>query len=178
MRTTAALKATALIAIAVLMALLTVQGTLALWNATASSKNQTVQSADFAVTVRTPDGGTARLSGTQTISVGGLTGLTPGTSRTVPVQVTNATDAGNGTFKARITAGTPQVSGTLAGYLTASIRPAQSTDCSSVRTGTSIDLAQNATGVFCLTAALSANAPATLGGTTGAVTITLTAQQL
>lgn len=177
MRITAALKATALICAAVLMALFTVQGTLALWSATAASPAQAMQTADFAVPITTT-AGTAQLAPAQAVTIPAVTGMTPGTTRTIPVTVTNATDAGNGAFTTRITAGTPSVSGTLAGHLTAAVSPAQGTDCSTVRTGSSIDLAQSTSGVFCLKVTMAAAAPATLGGSTAAVTIPLTAQQL
>lgn len=176
MRITAVPKATALICAAVLMALFTVQGTLALWSATASSPAQALQTADFAVTITTT-AGTSRLAPAQTVTIPAVTGLTPGASRTVPLTVTNATNAGNGAFTTRISTGTPSVSGTLAGHLTASVSPVQGTDCATARAGTSIDLAQNASGVFCLTVSMAASAPAYLGGSTAAVTLPLTAQQ-
>jgi hypothetical protein len=176
MRITGALKATALIGAAVLLALFTVQGTYALWNATAASPAQALQSADFAVTITTT-GGTGQLS-SGTVSIPAAAGMTPGTSRTVPVTITNATNAGNGSFSARITAAAPQITGPLASHLTATISPAQGTNCSTVRTGSSIDLAQNASGVYCLKVTMAAGAPATLGGTNAVVTIPLTAQQL
>ncbi|MFF1252998.1 hypothetical protein ACFVYC_10965 [Pseudarthrobacter sp. NPDC058329] len=177
MRITAALKATALMCAAVLMALFTVQGTLALWSATAASPAQAMQTADFAVTIISP-AGTAQLAPAQAVTIPAVTGLKPGTSQTVPVTVKNATDAGNGAFTARITAGVPLISGPLAGHLTAVVSPAQGTNCATVLTGSSITLAQGVSGVFCLKVSMAAAAPATLGGSNAAVTIPLTAQQL
>lgn len=178
MRITAALKATALMCAAVLMALFTVQGTLALWSATAASPAQAMQTADFAVLITSNNSVKVRLATTQVVTIPAVAGMKPGTTQTVPVTVTNATDAGSGAFTARITAGTPLISGNLAGHLTAAVSPAQVPNCSTVLTGSSIDVAQGASGVFCLKVTMAAAAPATLGGLNAAVTIPLTAQQL
>lgn len=177
MRITAVPKAAALMGAAVLMALLTVQGTLALWSATVASPAQAMQTANFAVTITTT-AGTAQLAPAQSVDIPAVTGVTPGTTRTVTVTVTNATDAGNGAFTTRVTAGTPSISGTLESHLTAAVGPAQGTDCSTVRAGSSIDLAQSASGMFCLTVTMAAAAPAYLGGSNAVVTIPLAAQQL
>lgn len=176
MKTAATVKVAALIGAAVIMALFTVQGTLALWSASTASTGQLLQSADFTVDVASA-GGTGRLDPVQTITMPPVTGMTPGTSRTVPVTVTNSTQAGSGTFKTRITAGAPQVSGPLAGYVTGTVRPSLDAACSSIETGNSLDLPQGASGVFCVSMTMSPDAPATLGGSTAAVTVALTAQQ-
>lgn len=178
MRIAAALKATALVGAAVVMALFTVQGTLALWSATAASPAQAMQTADFAVMITTTAGGPVRLDSTQAVTIPAVTGMKPGTTQTVPVTVINATDAGSGAFTARITAGAPQISGDLATHLTAVVSPTQGPNCSTVRAGSSIDLVQNTSGVFCLKVTMAAAAPATLGGMNAAITIPLTAQQL
>lgn len=176
MKITVALKFAALVGAAVFLALLTVQGTLALWGASTVSTGQSLQSADFRVNIATSEG-TGRLDAVQAVTLPAASGMMPGTSRIVPVTVTNATNAGSGAFKTRITAGAPEVSGPLANHLTAAVSQDSNPGCSAAGAGNSIDLAQNASGVFCIRMMLSPDAPATLGGSSAAVTVTLTAQQ-
>ncbi|MEE1621901.1 hypothetical protein ACQ7DA_09690 [Zafaria sp. J156] len=177
MKTT--LRVAALLGAATVLGLLTVQGTLALWSATASSGAQAVRTADFTVLVRTADGATSALgAGTSPVTLPPVTGLVKGGSRTTAVTLVNATDAGSGAFRARVTAGTPQVQGQLQSRLTVTVRPGTDAGCSAFRPGPGIDLAQGASGVLCVTTTLAAETPASLGGAGASVIIPLTAEQL
>lgn len=178
MRTSAALKAAALLGVAVVLALFTVQGTLALWNTAAVSETQAVTTADFAVLVAPAGGMPQRLISTGTVSMPPVTGLMRGTSRTTAITVTNATDAGSGSFAVRATAGTTQVIGPLAPYLMTTVSSAQGTDCAVTQAVRTLDLAQGASGTMCLTVSLAADAPATVGGAAASTELTLSIQQL
>jgi hypothetical protein len=175
MKTMSALKITGAIGVAIVLALLTVHGTLARWTATATTTGLSVQSADFKVTAavgqnvqRVPAGGT--------ITVPGPTALTPGTSQNTPIVVTNAADA-SGPFTISVTAGTTHAIGALAPYLTTSIGVGQSGSCTDIRQDTRVVLAKGASATFCLTATLAANTPATFGGAGASITFTLATQQ-
>lgn len=176
MKTMSALKATATIGAAIVLALLTVQGTLALWNATATSKSQSVQSADFKVTVKVGDREPQRLPASGNIAVAAPSGLMPGISKATRIVVTNDTDAG-GAFTVKATASGLAVSGELKQYLSTSIGLDHDGSCTVVQQGTSIVLAKDASAAFCLTTRLAATAPATLGGGGAAIAFTLTTEQ-
>lgn len=181
MKATATLRATALIGVAVVLALITVQGTLALWTKTAASAAGTVRAADFAVTVTGANGQAQRLNtnGTPaTIALAGIPALERGKPVTVPVVVTNSTNAGSGTFRIRATAGAPAVSGELAGYVDTGIGLASGGSCATTAPGSVRDIAQGAAGTFCLTLTLKNTAPASLGGKGATVSLGITAQQL
>ncbi len=125
MRIPRTLRAGVLIAAAVILGLLTVQGTYALWSASANAAPGTVSSASFDVILTaspseqvsnmTLAGGPATISLTQTAS------LSPGTSVYASLAVSNNTNAG-GQFNTAITAGELTKaytgSGTIANYLT------------------------------------------------------------
>jgi hypothetical protein len=121
------LRATALIAVAVLLGLLAVQGSYALWNSLVSRAPGTVTAASFTVNLTgTPSGqGTPMtLAGGQSASLA-LTSqnavLSPGTATYANVLVGNASDAG-GAFSISVTADAPTLvnnaGGSLASYLT------------------------------------------------------------
>jgi predicted ribosomally synthesized peptide with SipW-like signal peptide len=175
MKTMSALKATAAIGVAIVLALLTVQGTLALWTATATTTGQTAQSADFKVTAAVGQN-MQRLPADGTITVDGPTGLTPGTSHSTPIVVTNAADA-SGPFTISATAGTTHATGALAPYLSTSISLGQGGSCTSLRQGTGVELSKHASGTFCLTTTLAENTPATFGGAGASIAFTLATQQ-
>ena len=171
-----ALKATATISAAIALALLTVQGTLALWTATATSKSQTVKSADFKVTVAV--GGTVqRVPASGTVTVANLSDLKPGAKHVTPIKVTNATDAG-GTFTIRATAEDLVATGKLAQYLDTGITRATDGSCNEAQQDNVLDLAKGASGTFCLNTTLKVNAPATVSGAEASVAFTLASQQL
>ncbi|MFP3461350.1 SipW-dependent-type signal peptide-containing protein [Arthrobacter globiformis] len=198
MRVPRALRAAALIAAAVLLGLLAVQGTYALWNAATSAPPGTVQAASFTVNltgspsgVSTPmtqaNGQAASLSLNSAAA-----SLTPGTSAYASATVTNASDAG-GAFSITVTADNANVAnvgaGTLAAYLTVNAKIGATTaDCSvtsgynttlTATTGlTSAAVPKGGSTVLCFQVTLAANAPATVKGQSVNITVPLTARQL
>lgn len=179
MGTKTTLRMVAILGAATILALFTVQGTLAAWSQTAASKPQIVSGADFSLTVKT-SGGTAQqlsVSG-QTVTIPGVTGLLPGTTRTTAVTLTNSSNAGSGTFRIRVDPGLPTATGALAPYLTTDLYRVQDTDCSVNRIAMAVELGQGQSGTLCLTVALATNAPATLGGAVAGVGFNLNATRL
>jgi predicted ribosomally synthesized peptide with SipW-like signal peptide len=175
MKTMSALKATATIGAAIVLALLTVQGTLALWTVTATSKSQSVQAADFAVTAavgdttqRVPDGGT--------VTVSGLSDMKPGECRVTPIRVTNATNAG-GSFTVKATVTVPKATGTLAPHLVTGIGLGQDGSCTPSPQTHGMELAKKASGTFYLSTKLAETAPAAMGGAGASIAFTLTTEQ-
>lgn len=181
MQATATLKAAALCGTAVVLGLLTVQGSLALWTQTAASAAGSVRAADFAVTVIADNGRQQRLSASgtpRTVTVAGVPALERDKPVVVPVTVTNATNAGSGTFTLRTTAGAPTVTGALAGYVDAAVALASGGTCATRTAGNARDIAQGAAGTFCLTLTLKSTAPATLSGAAATVDVGISALQL
>lgn len=173
------LKAAALVLAATVLGLLTVQGTLALWNTTASSKSQSLSTAEFTVSVKSGDGATQYLAeGAGVVDLAGLDNLVPGETRTTAIRLGNATNADSGNFRARITVGTPVSTGDLKNHLTLSIGNALGGDCTKTTTESTVDLAQEQTALFCLRTTLSATAPASLSGGKSTVSVPLSAAQL
>ncbi|MFE5835218.1 hypothetical protein [Arthrobacter sp. NPDC056493] len=199
MRIPRALRAAALTAAAVLLGLLVVQGSYALWNATAPAAPGTVNAASFDVTITgapstqsmtmtTPAGQQASLA--LTTQTNGLSALTPGSAAYASVTAANNSDAG-GPFSISLTAGIPQKvnagSGTLADYLTVRAKNASlPADCTSaagyqVPAGagiTSGPVAKTRTTIMCFEVTLSASAPTSVKGQSVTITVPLTASQL
>lgn len=180
MRTTSALKTAALLIAAVVLALGTVQGSLAVWNTSTTTRAGSIQAADFKVTLASGSGAPQRLSANgvpATVALPAITNLKPGETRTLPVAITNDTDAGNGAFRIRLTASTPVTSPKAPAQLTTTAGLSTAATCTT-KTTTSVDLAQGGDVILCITVALAADAPATLGGQTQGVSVKLTAAQL
>ncbi|WP_417217153.1 hypothetical protein [Arthrobacter sp.] len=181
MRTTTALKTAAVLAAAVVLGLGTVQGSLAVWNATTASAAGTVRAADFDV-VLTPAAGTPqRLSANgrpATVALPAITSLQPGQARTIPVTITNATDAGSGNFTIQVNTAAPTATGEAAGYLKATAGLTGSRSCAGSGVHPSARLAQGASATLCVTVELDAHAPATAGGRDGSIAVKLAATQL
>lgn len=195
MRIKRRLQAAAVTAAAVLLGLFTVQGTYALWSASAAASPGTVSSASFdtaltavntgQTTTMTLANGTAA---TLTLSPAGTLG--PGTSVYGGVVVADNTNAG-GQFNTAITASQPTVAnvngGTLAGYVSVNSKSAASSaECSSA-TGfapvstaglVSPTVAKGGSTVFCFQVSLSSSAPSTVKGQAVNISIQLTARQL
>jgi predicted ribosomally synthesized peptide with SipW-like signal peptide len=193
------LRAAALIAAALLLGLLTVQGTYALWAANASATPGSVSAASFNVSLTglpsgqvtnmtLAGGGAASLA--LTTSGTPLAALTPGAAVRSSVSATNNSDAG-GQFSISITAGAPAVTnvgaGSLAQYLTLSAKTAvSSTECNT-STGyaqltsaglTTAAVPKGGSTVVCFEVKLSSTAPATVKGQAVSISIPLTASQL
>ena len=168
-----------LVLAATLLGLLTVQGTLALWNTTASSTAQSLATAEFAVSVKSGEGATQYLTdGDSVVALAGQNNLLPGETRTTAIRVGNASNAGSGTFRARVTVGTPVATGELKNQLTLSITKAAGNDCSKTAQDSTVDLAQDQSALFCLHTKLSATAPATMSGSKNSISVPLNAAQL
>lgn len=198
MKSTRTLKAAGLVLIAVVLGLLTVQGSYALWNQAASSNAGTIQAADFRIgltdatsgteTNMTLDNGTsARLS----LSTTPAGVVNPGQSTYAGVQVANVTNAG-GDFTVQATTGAPIISNNnptlpLAPHL--SIKTATATTlqgCNSpalfaaatTSAPASLEIAKDGTGVFCFQLTLAASMPASLSGQSAAISVPITVNQV
>ena len=194
MKSARTLKAAGLVLIAVVLGMLTVQGSYALWNKSVSSNAGTVQAADFRISLTDtdankvidmtlPSGAAAALSLTTTAAGA----VMPGQSIYAGVSVGNVTDAG-GDFTVRASTAAPIVSNSaFEGHLTISSAAATSlsqcsdaslyADAKSYETAI-VDIAKDATGVFCFQLTLSASMPASLSGQTTTVAIPITVNQL
>lgn len=173
------LKVTGLVLAAVVLGLLSVQGSLALWNTTANSKAQNMSTADFSVSVKSGSGPTAYLAeGTAAVDLASQNPLKPGESNILAIRVGNATNASSGTFRIRLAPGTPVVGGALTNHLTVSLTKAQGSDCSKTVSVTSVDLAQDESALFCLQTTLALAAPATLSGAKATISLPLSTTQL
>lgn len=174
------LKAIGLMLAATVLGLLTVQGSLALWNTAVSSKAQSVTGAQFAVSVTSGKGSTEYLTaGTSSVDLAAQDPLKPGETNTLAIRVGNATDAGSGAFQARIALGSPSIGGALKSHVTLGLTKAKGSDCSAKgNSPASTDLGQDETALYCLTTTLAKDAPATLSGAKGTISVPLTATQL
>jgi predicted ribosomally synthesized peptide with SipW-like signal peptide len=184
MRTKTLLKASALLAAAVVLGLLTVQGTYALWSRVVPVEAGTIQAANFRVTLT--DVGTG--AGVDMVDASGKSALLPlrpsgVVSSTVPayagVKVSNVTNAGSDfAVRARIGPASP-------GDLVVKARavPVETVDCGAAdftnAGGTAeATLAKNKSAVFCFELALAATTPQTLSGTQTKITVPITVEQL
>ncbi|TLM81730.1 hypothetical protein FDW83_15035 [Pseudarthrobacter sp. NamE2] len=195
MRIKRPLQAAALIAAAVLLGLLTVQGTYALWSSSASAAPGTVASASFDVALTAVPSGqatTMSLASGQpaNLAISPEGTLSPGGSVYGGVVIANNTNAG-GAFTTAVTVGPAVVSnvsgGTLAQYVTVNAKSAASAaECTA--TGSypplgsaglvSPAVAKGGSTVFCFQASLSPSAPSTVKGQAVNITLPLTARQL
>jgi len=195
MRIPRMLRAGALIAAAVVLGLLAVQGTYALWNAGTSAAPGTVSSASFDVSLTaSPSGQATNMSlpgGTSaTINLGAVTLLAPGTPVYASLVVGNNSNAG-GTFSTSITAGQADVTnvgyGALAQYVTVSAKfVSAAPECYSP-TGytpltaaglTSAAVPKAASTVLCFQVSLSSSTSILLKGQAVNISLPLTARQL
>ncbi|WP_457963297.1 hypothetical protein M1E17_17885 [Arthrobacter sp. D1-29] len=195
MRMPRMLRTGALIAAAVVLGLLTVQGSYALWNAATAAAPGTVTAASFDVSLTASPSGQATnmsLSGgtPATINLTQATSLAPGTPVYASVVIGNNSNAG-GTFSTSITAGQATVSntgfGSLAQYVTVSAKFASAVaECSS-STGytaltaaglTSAAVPKAASTVLCFQVSLSSSTSILLKGQTVNISLPITARQL
>ena len=195
MRIPRMLRAGALIAAAVVLGLLAVQGTYALWNAGTSVAPGTVSSASFDVSLSaSPSGQATNMSlpgGTSaTINLGSATTLAPGTPVYASLVTSNNSNAG-GTFSTSITAGQATVTnvgfGSLAQYVTVSAKFASAVaDCTTASGYTALTSAELTSGavpkatstVLCFQVSLSTSASFLMKGQAVNISLPLTARQL
>lgn len=194
MQTSRALKATGLVLTAVLLGMLTVQGSYALWNKAGSSNAGTIQAADFLVSltdtdarsipnVTQADGTSATLS----LSTKPAAVLIPGKSTYAGVQVGNVTNAG-GNFTIKATTATPVIDSAVpalasslsvktvtATSLAQCSEPALYTNAGAAGTA-AVNIDKGLSGVFCFQVTLAATAD--FGGQTAGITIPITVTQI
>lgn len=195
MRIRRTLQAAALIAAAVLLGLLTVQGTYALWNASALTSPGTVSAASFDVAMTSTLAGQATSNMTlpsgqsANLNLGPTTALQPGDSVQAGVVVTNNSNA-SGAFSTAFTVGQPIVAnvsgGSLAQYLTVTAKTtataAQCNDTSGYDTIapaglTSPVVSKGGATVFCFRVSLSSSALSSVKGNAVNITLPVTARQ-
>lgn len=181
MRLKTTLQAAVVLALAVVVGLVGVGGTWALWNASTAGHLGTVQAADVQLRLN----GTSASSGLVTVG-SPAESLTPGRAVHTSFTVTNATDA-TGDFRVSARLGTPVVTGAdgtatpLSRNLTVqtTAKPAQG-DCSGAVYGAASRavVGKNATVTFCVRFTLADGAPATAANSTARVIIPVTATQI
>ncbi|WP_432244952.1 hypothetical protein ACRB8A_14695 [Arthrobacter sp. G.S.26] len=194
MRIRRTLQAAALIAAAVFLGLLTVQGTYALWNASALTAPGTVSAASFDVAMTSTLAGQATSTMTvadkpANLNLGPTAALQPGDSVQAGVVVTNNSNA-SGAFSTAFTVGQPIVAnvsgGSLAQYLTVTAKTtataAQCNDTSGYGTIapaglTSPVVSKGGATVFCFRVSLSSSALSSVKGNAVNITLPVTARQ-
>lgn len=196
MRIPRTLKAAALVAAAVMLGLLTVHGSYALWNTAVGANAGTIQAADFRVSLTdtqtgnvtdmTLPNGTAAAIALSTSPAGVVL---PGQATYAGVMLGNVTNAGGEFTLAAAVAGLPVKTDNATGlgaYLGVKSVAATSLDqCSNpalYKSTTATDLpamsiVKNGTGVFCFQITLDAATPASLAGKTAGITIPLVVSQ-
>lgn len=195
MRIPRTLRAGVLIAAAVVLGLLTVQGTYALWNASTSTVPGSISSASFDVSLSASPSGQVTnmtLAGGQagSLNLTQTATVSPGNSVYANVAIANGSNAG-GTFNAALTVGQATLadvnSGVLAQYLTVSAKNVTSTAQCGTTTGytvltaaglTSAAVPKSTSTVFCFQVSLSSTAPSTVKGQAVNITLPITARQL
>jgi predicted ribosomally synthesized peptide with SipW-like signal peptide len=194
MRIPRTLQAGLLIAAAVVLGLLAVQGTYALWNASTSTAPGAVSSASFDVSLTgSPSGNVTNMTvpgGAATINLTQSATLAPGTAAYASVAAGNNTNAG-GTFSTTITAENPGLlpagSGTLSQYVKVNGKFASTaatcgttgyTEISTVAPLTSAAVPKGTGTVLCLQVTLDPATPPAMKGKAVNISLTLTARQL
>ncbi|MCC3272981.1 hypothetical protein MUK71_05235 [Arthrobacter zhangbolii] len=179
MKSLRALKAAGLVLAAVVLGLMTVQGSYALWNASAPQNAGTVQTADFNVTVNE-----ASMAQTPSLALN-LEGLTRGTAVYTSLRVTNAVNVSPGSpLVLQPAVSAPVPSSTLNGNLTVTTAVVQGNSACTAglayRTGTPAlpVLATKATQTICFKVALHQNTPANLLGKPVSIPVNLSVAQL
>ncbi|MFQ4150489.1 hypothetical protein AAGW05_17690 [Arthrobacter sp. LAPM80] len=197
MKSTRALKATGLVLLAVLLGMLTVQGSYALWNKSVGANAGTVQAADFAISLTDTDtnvktnmtlanGNSAALS----LSTTAAGVVIPGQSTYAGVELQNITDAG-GTFTVGASTGAPIIDNNagspLAQYLALKVVAATSlSQCQQAglfttasASGTAaLQITKGGTGVFCFQLTLADTMPSSLAGQSARVAVPIIVNQL
>lgn len=176
MKSLRALKAAGLVLAAVVLGLLTVQGSYALWNAAVSAKAGTVQSSNFSILVN----GAEMASMTQPVALN-LAELRPGESTYTQVTVKNNVNA-TSAMRVKPTLTVGAATNGFAGHLTVqTVRPAAGQSCETAAYPQAPDLGvieKTATASICVRATLAANTPAALLGNSTTVPVTLTVSQM
>jgi hypothetical protein len=176
MKSLRALKAAGLIIVAVVLGLMTVQGSYALWNAVVPSNAGTVQSADFRILVNNVE----MKSLAQPLALN-LAEIKPGGNSFTSFVVTNKVNATSAmTVKPKVTAGLATEG--FADYLTIQTTvPLAGQSCETATYAGMPDLgviAKEQSKTICVKATLKANTPVSILGRTTTVPAALTVSQM
>lgn len=184
MRITARLKAAALIGLAVVVGLLGVGGTWALWNAVVPSGAGTVQAANFKITLNKADMAVNGMT-VQAAPEGPTGPLKPGTSVYAAFTVANHTDAGT-PMSVTAAVAAPKITQAsvpaLKNTLTVQVSEPTSGDCAQANyleanTGTRATIKQDGSARFCLRMHLPEGASTALRNQSATVAVDVTATQ-
>jgi predicted ribosomally synthesized peptide with SipW-like signal peptide len=193
------IKAAGLVLAAVLLGLLAVQGTHALWSSSAAAAPGTITGADFTVnllaspsgqstSMTLPDGSPGTLALTTAASP--VAEVTPSAPVYLAVTASNTTNAG-GAFDIRLAAGQPSITNTVgsnvAQYLKVSAASSSSpAGCPAASGYTELGaagfstaaIAKGATAVTCFKVHMSPSTPSALAGQSADISVPLTAAQI
>ncbi|MDK1360208.1 hypothetical protein QNO00_08000 [Arthrobacter sp. zg-Y1219] len=176
MKSLPALKAAGLIIAAVMLGLMTVQGSYALWNAAVPSNAGTIQSADFKILVN----GVEMTALQQPLNLN-LAEIKPNGNSYTSISVTNKVNATSAmTVKPKVTAGLATKG--FAEYLTIQTTvPLAGQSCETAMYAGMPDLgviAKEQSKTICVKATLKANTPVSILGGTTTVPVALTVSQM
>lgn len=180
MKSLRALKAAGLIITAVVLGLMTVQGSYALWNAVVPSNAGTIQSADFRMLVGTPTMPVVDMTTLQQQQpmILNIPDLKPGGSSYTTVTVTNSTNATTDMQVKPVVSSSPALDG-FAGYATVqttALQPGKSCETSAPITDLGA-IAKGGTKTLCVKVSLAQTIPADLYGKQLKIPVTLTVNQ-
>ncbi|MER2133582.1 MAG: hypothetical protein ABS910_02745 [Arthrobacter sp.] len=171
------LKAAGLVLAAVVLGLMSVQGSYALWNAVVPSNAGTVQSANFSILVNGEE-----MTGTQqTVNLPGLSAIKPGESTYATALVKNDANASSN-MRVQPAVVIDEVPSELRGYMTvqaANLGAAQSCEKAVYEATPKFpEIAKGATATICFKVELRANTPGNLLGGLISVPVNLTVSQM
>ncbi|MFZ3417172.1 hypothetical protein [Arthrobacter sp. 3Tela_A] len=180
MKSVRALKAAGLVLTAVVLGLMTVQGSYALWNAAVSVKPGTVQAANFSILVNKVE-----MAGPQqTVNLPGLSAIKPGESTSATVQIENKSNASSN-MKVQPTISVDPASGAFRGHLTVRVMErGTNSQCPSDPSKYPVippvlnTIAQNQERHICLLVKLETTVDTAALGTTAEIPVRLTVTQV
>lgn len=181
MRTKTALKALALVTAAVVLGLLSVQGSYALWNRMVSANAGTIQAADFRVLLTDMKSGTAYVNSASVQLTPFSGGLLPGTSVYAGVKISNFTNAGSD-FTVRADSGQAVIANPeFLGHLTVKSRASATEPCPmggyTSETAFVDQIAKDASAFLCFEISLLNTAPSTVSAKTTDISIPISVKQ-
>lgn len=184
------LTATALVSAAILLGLLAVQGTYALWNEVATVRPGVVQAADFKIMLSNSSGGQANMTNAVvtpfylTDSTTPLADLYPGDSVHTSVIISNDTNAGSGTFEVDAATSAATANNGWSEYFGTRVVTASSSGACPTVTydGASatkvVTIPQQGSTVLCIEVTLRESTPIDLQSQSATLTLPLTVTQL
>ncbi|WP_026533599.1 SipW-dependent-type signal peptide-containing protein [Arthrobacter sp. H14] len=184
------LAATALVSAAILLGLLAVQGTYALWNEVVTVRPGVVQAADFKIMLSNSSGGQADMTDALvtpfylTASTTQLSELYPGDSVHTSVIISNDTNASSGRFEVEAATSAATSNDGWSDHFGTRVTTASSSDvCSTISyDGTSatkvVTIPQQGSTVLCIEVTLRETAPEDLQSKSVTLTLPITVTQL